>query len=279
MCLLTVVAPITAYTQLRQYARAATRPASGYQFQTGAFSLPHREKRSKPGGCGEAAFFISGDKRVLGVSDGVGGWAEVGVDSSLYSRCLMTNALAKSSSSSVRDPVEIMQAAYDNCTKVVGSATAVVASLDGEKIRAANLGDSGILVVRDNKVQLRSKEQQKGFNFPYQLGTNSKDVPKVADRYELTAKPDDIVVLATDGFWDNLFDEKILQLITTWRNEKGGQADKLAKLLAEEAERVSRSQARTPFQVAAASAGLKFAGGKEDDITVVVGVVAPASQT
>jgi hypothetical protein len=30
------------------------------------------------------------------------------------------------------------------------------------------------MVVRDDKVLLRSKEQQRGFNFPYQLGTSTE---------------------------------------------------------------------------------------------------------
>jgi protein phosphatase PTC7 len=108
----------------------------------------------------------------------------------------------------------------------------------------------GVMVVRDDKVLLRSKEQQRGFNFPYQLGTNSEDTPKRADRYELPMQPADIVVIATDGFWDNLFDQKILQLINSWKSSNGGKVDKLAKILAEEAERVSLSKDRTPFQVA-----------------------------
>jgi protein phosphatase PTC7 len=278
VCIFAALAPVTAFTHLRRYARAATLPTSGYQFQPAAFSIPHRDKRTKPGGCGEDAFFISEDKRVLGVSDGVGGWGEVGVDPSLYSRCLMTHSAQKVTASNARDPVEIMQAGYDHCTKVMGSATAVVVSLDGKNLRAANLGDSGVMVVRDDKVLLRSKEQQRGFNFPYQLGTNSEDTPKRADRYELPMQPADIVVIATDGFWDNLFDQKILQLINGWKNSNGGKVDKLAKILAEEAERVSLSRDRTPFQVAAANAGLRFNGGKEDDITVVVGVVTGPSE-
>jgi hypothetical protein len=83
------------------------------------------------------------------------------------------------------------------------------------------------------------------------------------------------------------------------RSSNGGKVDKLAKILAEEAERVSLSKDRTPFQVApspppisalvfsshldhdqvaAANSGLRFHGGKEDDITVVVGVVTGPSE-
>jgi hypothetical protein len=64
VCLFAALAPVTAFTNLRrvcssalaatlssfihwsvaQYARAATLPASGYQFQPAAFSIPHRDK-------------------------------------------------------------------------------------------------------------------------------------------------------------------------------------------------------------------------------------------
>jgi len=36
---------------------------------------------------GEDAYFISPDGRSFGVADGVGGWAELGIDAGLYSRC------------------------------------------------------------------------------------------------------------------------------------------------------------------------------------------------
>jgi serine/threonine protein phosphatase PrpC len=60
--------------------------------------------------------------------------------------------------------------------------------------------------------------------------SDSEDTPKRADRYELPMQPADIVqpqaiallnfskvVIATDGFWDNLFDQRILQLINNWK--------------------------------------------------------------
>ena len=44
---------------------------------------PHAAKIHKGG---EDAFGVSRDKRMLSVADGVGGWAESGVDPALYSR-------------------------------------------------------------------------------------------------------------------------------------------------------------------------------------------------
>jgi protein phosphatase PTC7 len=38
---------------------------------------------------GEDAYFLSEDGQVVGVADGVGGWALSGIDSGLYSKSLM----------------------------------------------------------------------------------------------------------------------------------------------------------------------------------------------
>jgi protein phosphatase PTC7 len=67
--------------------------------------------------------------------------------------------------------------------KEQGSATACVIVLDREDLQAANLGDSGFLVVRDNKVVFRSPPQQHDFNFPFQLGPpgSQSDRPEDAE--------------------------------------------------------------------------------------------------
>lgn len=51
--------------------------------------IPHPQKADRGG---EDAFFISDSGMAVGVADGVGGWAEVGVDPGLYSRELMEHA-------------------------------------------------------------------------------------------------------------------------------------------------------------------------------------------
>jgi hypothetical protein len=45
-----------------------------------------------------------------------------------------------------------------------------------------------------SQVVLRSKEQQKAFNFPYQLGTDSPDRPHHAQKYTLDLQERDVVV-------------------------------------------------------------------------------------
>ena len=49
--------------------------------------------------------------------------------------------------------------------------TACVLSIDKEKnqLNIINVGDSGCLVYRDEKVIFQTKVQQHGFNFPFQV--------------------------------------------------------------------------------------------------------------
>lgn len=53
------------------------------KFNFGSFMIPHPDKAYKGG---EDAVFVS--DKILSVADGVGGWAELGVDPSLYSKLL-----------------------------------------------------------------------------------------------------------------------------------------------------------------------------------------------
>jgi protein phosphatase PTC7 len=72
-------------------------------------------------------------------------------------------------------PVKILSRAYnellDDKNGLIGSSTAciVVFNRDASLVHAANLGDSGFVIIRDNKIIHRSQEQQHYFNSPYQL--------------------------------------------------------------------------------------------------------------
>ncbi len=45
------------------------------------------------------------------------------------------------------------------------------------------MGDSAYLVVRNKALVFRQMEQQHEFNFPYQLGTDSPDLPSDGQRF------------------------------------------------------------------------------------------------
>ena len=57
---------------------------------------------------------------------------------------------------------------------VQGSSTACILALEGDTLHAANLGDSGFMVVRRNKMLFKSRSQQHQFNFPFQLGRGGR---------------------------------------------------------------------------------------------------------
>jgi protein phosphatase PTC7 len=130
------------------------------------------------------------------------------------------------------NPVRLLKEGYDGVQRqhIIGSTTACVASYlplpsDGRgdskpvaggaagTMQIANLGDSGCMVIRDGRVVLRTVEQTHAFNFPRQLGTGSQDTPADADRLSIPVLEGDIIVLGTDGLFDNMFDDEILQLV------------------------------------------------------------------
>ncbi|EQC40958.1 hypothetical protein SDRG_02021 [Saprolegnia diclina VS20] len=250
------------------------RYASSWTFSSGLASLPHPKKKR-----GEDAAFVS--PTAVGVADGVGGWATKGIDSGAYSRALMKVCEA----TPVSNPVARLNAAYE-AASVPGSSTACVVSLQGDEITAANLGDSGFLHCRqeDNKWTLlfESPPQCHYFNCPLQLGMDSRDQPKHADVTQHTALPNDLILVATDGVFDNLFTEELLQLLDQISEIHPPTPDNMpvfAKIIAEVTQKVAASETRmTPFAVSARHAGYKSTtGGKMDDITVVTALVQEGS--
>jgi len=228
--------------------------------------IPHPAKRAKGG---EDAYFISDDMKAIGVADGVGGWGDIGVDPALYSRMLMASGKysADSTSASYREPVKIMSDAYEHSMDIQGSATCCIVVLDGFCLKTANLGDSGFMVIRGTDIVFRSKEQQHSFNFPYQLGTGSADMPSHAVIVTINIQPGDLVIVGSDGLWDNLFDDEIVEVAT-----RATEPMIVAQLIARQAHMAASSKTViSPFAKAARDNGYPLAtGGKMDDISVLV---------
>ncbi|KAG9077019.1 hypothetical protein FS749_011144, partial [Ceratobasidium sp. UAMH 11750] len=128
-------------------------------------------------------------------------------------------------------PLEALQAAYERtvatfrATGTAGSSTALVAVLRDGELSVAHLGDCMLAVVRDGKFVVRSEEMQHSFNFPYQLGPHSSTTPR-ADAQLITERvvPGDIVILASDGLGDNLWDEEVLKVVERFARPTGSVA-------------------------------------------------------
>lgn len=171
------------------------------------------------------------DERLVAVADGVGGWNRKGVNPGIFARelCGHVSSQFEQERSEGKKIFEIslrellVQAVKK--TKATGTSTFVMATIDEEDsiVKSLNLGDSGIMIVTANSngsssssssstnpsagfdLKFRSKEQQYRFNHPYQCGTNYK-LPYHSDSYMHIVKHNDIVVLASDGIFDNLYD-------------------------------------------------------------------------
>ncbi|KAH8338831.1 hypothetical protein KR074_001843, partial [Drosophila pseudoananassae] len=247
-----------------------------------------------PGKFGEDAWFKTVTPRadILGVADGVGSWRNCGVDPGVFSTFLMSacESLANLMDAVPQRPDLLLARAYfhllEQPTPVVGSCTACIVALDRATgiLHAVNLGDSGFMVVRGGTVVCRSEEQQHEFNTPFQLTClppemEDRDIitdePEMADILEFQTEPGDVLLLATDGVFDNLPEQMLLEVMS----EMAGVSDAVRL---QKAANTMALMARTlgfdpdhdsPFSQNARMNDIDVLGGKPDDITVILATV------
>lgn len=121
-------------------------------------------------------------------------------------------------------------------------------------------------------LKFRSPQQEHEFGCPFQLGhLPEADLPSSAMRTELPLRHGDLIVLGSDGLWDNVSDEGILS-VAAESESSGEPAAAMARRLAAAAFEGSVDRKRgTPYSAAATEAfGMVYSGGKKDDITVLV---------
>lgn len=196
-----------------------------------------------PEECGEDSFFIYRQDYYktsgIGVADGVGGWRLFNIDSGIFARQLMFNACDKiadlinqSDQSLILDPNEIMIHAYnkmkDNNEVYVGSSTYCTMTFNyiisdtaeyGQLIaKTTNLGDSGYIIIRGNTIIFQSNLQRHHESgTPKQLSIIPEEFLKLSNDFIRTSiteaehnehilQENDIILMATDGFWDNIND-------------------------------------------------------------------------
>jgi protein phosphatase PTC7 len=233
--------------------------------------IPHPDKAAKGG---EDYYFIADDGRTVGVADGVGGWANVpGADAARYSRDLMTFS---KSLCHLGGPRAIMEAAYAKLDLTVrGSTTALIAQLRDDRMHVCNVGDSALAIFRGGRMLFRTRDTVFGFNFPFQLGYRGKVLPKDGTYDAVKIVPGDVVLLGTDGLWDNVWmqaiEKRVAQRVAT---DDRKFVEALARDLAESAHENGKDQEFwSPFAREAAKAGHRFKGGKLDDVTVVASLI------
>ncbi|CAL5036319.1 unnamed protein product [Urochloa decumbens] len=206
------------------------------------------------------AHFGLADAGVLGVADGVGVYARFRVDAGAFARVLMASALAGAAVEPAC-PCALLAAAYERAVAsgAPGASTAVIVSLAGDALRWAYVGDSGFAVLRGGRIVCRSEPQQRSFNSPCRL-SGSGEVPNgdsdgvaVARVGEVAVRDGDVVVVGTDGLFDNVRDEQ-LEVVVRMGTRLGFSAKNMADILAGVAFETSR----------------RILMGKPDDITVLV---------
>eukprot|EP00978_Attheya_sp_CCMP212_P022427 scaffold66935_cov52-Attheya_sp.AAC.2 len=239
------------------------------QIEMSSNVLPHPEKMSWGG---EDAAFTNG--RTFGIFDGVSG-AEKLDGVALYSTTLskQMKQITGSDGLTIQELTGMLEEAADVADdKATGASTAVIASIgeDGY-LRALNLGDSVVLVIREGKIVARSKEIVHYFDCPYQLAESSPDRPKDGTKLKTQVMPGDIVLAGSDGIFDNLSEDDICKIVAASPNK----AHLIAKKVVDESRSASLNlELETPYAKLAKKA--KYAeyksgrGGKVDDISCVV---------
>lgn len=232
---------------------------------------------------------------MLVVADGVGGWNEMGIDPALYSRRLVDLVVrnfaeyekeyAKGHKS---EPLKVDENLIRNMivksvfkNREQGSSTLSVLYLDKvtNMLYSGYLGDSCYMVARPKEIGkfevfFKSDEQTHGFNIPYQVGREGDD-PKTAIIKKHKVEKNDLIILASDGLWDNLEVKDILGIvnkISQKRESVSLDTKYLAEVLSSKAEKYSRDPNHcSPFVKRAFEQGRRgIYGGKPDDITIII---------
>jgi len=229
-------------------------------------------------------------------------------------------------------PAQVMAQAYERvkAANVIGSCTACIALFDGirHQLHFSNLGDSGIIVLRhidsdvagalkrdrkksrlertsDLQVSFVSQQQLRSFNHPYQLGWTGEEIGKDENTSFKSAKDScttsihlrrgDIVIMATDGLFDNVDVDEICDIALDWEQRSGfirggdiaarerrwkmGNSltniseetiGELAQKLCQRARENSlNSEVDSPFAMLAKENDIMWSGGMPDDCTVL----------
>ena len=244
--------------------------ANPLEIEIGAHILPHPEKVSWGG---EDATFVKG--RTFGVFDGVSG-AEKLEGVPLYSRTLADEMKKQCgmSGETVQDMTDYLaNAASYADSAATGASTAVVASI-GENgfLQALNVGDSCCMIVRNGKVTAKTREISHYWECPYQLSEDSPDQPKDGTKLNVELISGDVVIMGSDGIFDNINDNIILDLVAESSTTK---PTPLAKKICDVSREVSLdTTAVTPYAKLAKRRGdadyRDGLGGKVDDVSCIV---------
>lgn len=224
-------------------------------------TIPHIDKVITGG---EDAFFVcSSGCGSIGVADGVGSWGADGIDASLYSKELMSKAFeCLKEMGDNPDASLALEYAHEH-SESAGSATTAIAVVKPTGIlEVVNLGDCGVRVIRGSKCVFHTEPMYHEFNMPFQLGNPiilaETDWPCHAETYSFELRDGDLVVMGSDGLFDNLWNDDLTRIINSFHRKVTDveSVKDMAKRIAEVAHfNAKQKTIRSPWSVQAASAG------------------------
>jgi len=254
-----------------------TEHTSKFRFNIGCVQIPHPEK-AKTGG--EDAFFVS--EYAIGVADGVGSYSYHGINPGIFSKRLIKEIdLYFKSNLNTTELKKPVLHSLDIVTqeKIEGGTTLCLAALNEDEVIGLNYGDSGFIIIREGKISYETQEGVHDFNFPHQLDHlhPMNDTEARVESFKVQSK--DILIMATDGLFDNVYKEQILEIVTKGLKE-GVSLNLIASTLADIASKNGCDpKFASPFAKAAREYGYNITGGKLDDITIIVAMIVPVDET
>jgi serine/threonine protein phosphatase PrpC len=184
-----------------------------------------KEKLGTYGNFGEDAIFIKHLKDIsfFGVFDGVSGVSNNGIDPAEFPFEFSKEMILKLNENS-NIPEEIFAIKNILTEKsFIGSSTLNISSFNKNTgvFKNFNLGDSYSVILRKDKNNKYEKIidsiiQQHSFNHPYQLSNLQHSVihfPNSIQKFEIQLEKNDLIISSTDGLWDNLFLEEIIDIL------------------------------------------------------------------
>ena len=244
--------------------------------------VANRPRDDKISDGGDDAWFLTNSVfNAVGVADGVGAWRSKGINAGDCSRELMS--LCRDYYGDSYNFGSVPQTCLETVIprlRAEGSTTVLVAKLSEDTdlpiLEVAQIGDSDLVVYRQNFVVFQTLPQQHRHNQPFQVGPRETDSADDAQNYSVSVQTADYIVLGTDGLWDNLYASQVAQILADAPEDVS--PNTLANLIASAAYVASQDpDIWSPFAQRAYEQGEirrqnfeEHLGGKPDDITVVV---------
>ena len=226
-------------------------------------------------------------------------------------------------SCSMISPAELMAQAYNRTkeSNIIGSSTVCVALFDNihHQLHFSNIGDSGIVVLRhidsdvastlqrgrtELSIAFVSQQQLKSFNHPFQMGWTGEEIIEKNSSFKQASESctssvhilrGDIIIMATDGLFDNVDIDEINKIVLQWEQENGfidgggikarnkrwslgnsltdvssQSVSRLAERLCQKARENSLDNTTdSPFALLAKENDIMWSGGMPDDCTVL----------